>query len=370
MSDAREDQIRVLLAQAGFAGAVRSPVAGDASTRAYERLHRQGARAILMDAPPRAETAPCPPTASAEERARLGYNAQARLAAGRVDAFLAIAKWLSGLGLSAPNILAADAEHGLAVIEDFGDDQYWALLQTDQDAGPLYDAAIDALVQLHEETPPARLPVGAGQWPLLAYDRVAMRAEVALLPEWFGARQLNRPISDDALAQWLAAWDAALDRMETARPVMALRDFHSPNLMWLPGRSGAKRAGLLDFQDALVGHAAFDLVSLLEDARRTIAPDFAAHWRKAYLDRAGVIDREGFEAAYAVLGAERNAKIIGIFARLKHRDGKPNYVAQHQPRVIQYFRRNLEHPALADVSAWFAEHLPVESWADPASAAA
>jgi N-acetylmuramate 1-kinase len=370
MTAAREDQIQAVMAAAGFGGAVRTALTGDASTRSYERLHRGGRRAILMNAPPRAETAPCPPGADPAARAQLGYNAQARLAAGRIEAFLGVAQWLRGHDLAAPEILAADAQAGLAVIEDFGDGQYWALLQTEAPAAPLYEAAIEALARVHEEPAPARLPAGAGAWPLLSYDRVALHAEVALLADWFAPSQLQRPISGAARDEWIAAWDKAFVALDEARPVLTLRDFHSPNLMWLHARDGAQRAGLLDFQDALAGHPAYDLVSLLEDARRTVAPDFAAHWLAAYLDAAAVIDREAFRAAYAVLGAQRNAKIIGIFARLKFRDGKPHYVAQHQPRVIQYFRRNLEHPALATVAAWFARHLPLSDWAKAESAAA
>jgi len=370
MTGAREDQIQAVLAAAGFAGAVRTPLTGDASTRSYERLHRAGRRAVLMNAPLRAESAPCPPGADPAARARLGYNAQARLAAGRVDAFLGVANWLRNHDLAAPEIYAAEPDLGLAVIEDFGDGQYWSLLQTETPAPPLYEAAIQALARVHEEPAPGRLPAGARAWPLLSYDRLAMQAEVDLLADWFAPAQLQRPIDAAARDAWSSAWEAAFAALEGARPVLALRDFHSPNLMWLPQRHGAQRAGLLDFQDALAGHPAYDLVSLLEDARCTVPAEFADYWFNAYCNEAAVIDREAFAAAFAVLGAQRNAKIIGIFARLKFRDGKPHYVAQHQPRVIGYFRRNLDHPALAPVAAWFARHLPLADWAKAESVAA
>jgi len=139
-------------------------------------------------------------------------------------------------------------------------------------------------------------------------------------------------------------------------------DVERPNLMWLAGRVGAARAGILDFQDALAGHPAYDVASLLEDARRDVDPAFAQHWLARYIARAGV-DSGEFRAAFAILAAQRNAKIIGVFARLKYRDGKPHYIAEHQPRVIGYFRRNLEAPALAPVADWFARHLPLADWA-------
>jgi hypothetical protein len=358
MSEAREAAIQAVLAEAGMAGAVRLPLSGDASTRSYHRLQRQGRFALLMDAPPKAESAPCPPEASPEERAALGYNALARLAACRVDAFVAIADRLRELGLSAPAIYACDVAAGLAVIEDFGDDQYLAAIDAGADAGAYYAAAIDVLVRLHEVQPSALLESPRAQWPLLAYDRVALHAEAALLPEWYGARQLGVAIGDAALGEWRAAWDEAFAALDGARRVLSLRDFHSPNLMWLGGREGAARAGLLDFQDALAGHPAYDLASLLEDARRDVAPEFAETMLQRYLAEAAVIDEEGFRAAFAVLAAQRNAKIIGIFARLKFRDNRPSYVVRHQPRVLGYFRRDLAHPALAPVAGWTRRHLP------------
>ena len=362
MSDERDARLEALLAETGFAGARRAPVSGDASTRAYERLTHAGRAAILMNAPPRAESAPCPPGASPEARAALGYNALARLAASRVEAFAALAAHLRALGLSAPEIYGLDVDAGFCILEDMGDGLYWSLLGEGADAAPLYEAAIDALVQASAFPAPGALAYAGARWPLLTYDSTALHAEASLLPDWFAPKQLNRPLSDDALAEWRIAWDKVFALLDPADMRLVLRDCHSPNLMWLPDRRGAARAGMLDFQDALAGHPAYDVASLLEDARRDVEPDFAEIYLRRYIERAGV-DPESFRAAFAILAAQRNAKIIGVFARLKYRDGKPHYVTDHQPRVIRYFRRNLEAPALAPVADWFARWLPLADWA-------
>ncbi|MBU6371121.1 MAG: phosphotransferase [Alphaproteobacteria bacterium] len=362
MSDERAARLEALLAETVFAGAARTPVSGDASTRSYERLELGGRSAILMNAPPRAESAPCPPGASPAERAALGYNAVARLAASRVEAFAALAAHLRALGLSAPEIYGVDVEAGYCVLEDMGAGLYWSMLGEGADPAPLYEAATDALVQAASFPAPGRLTCAGGVWRVLEYDHTAMQAEAALLPDWFLPHQLNRPVSDEARAEWTAAWETCLAGLDDEAPRLVLRDYHSPNLMWLPQRSGQARAGVLDFQDALAGHPAYDVASLLEDARRDVPPEFAEIYLARYIARSGV-DAAAFRAAYAILAAQRNAKIIGVFARLKYRDGKPHYIRDHQPRVIRYFRRNLEAPALAPVAAWFARHAPLADWA-------
>jgi aminoglycoside/choline kinase family phosphotransferase len=362
MSAEREERLQALLAHTGFAGARREIVSGDASTRAYERLTLGESTAILMDAAPRAETPPCPPHASPAERAALGYNATARLAASRVEAFAALAGHLRALGLSAPAIYGVDVEAGYCILEDMGAGLYWSMLQEGADAAPLSEAAIDALAQVQQFPAPSMLRVQLAHWSVLAYDQVALQAEAALLPEWFAPRQLDRPISDEGLAEWRTAWDTAFAGLAPAASCLVLRDCHSPNLMWLPQRRGSARVGVLDFQDALAGHPAYDVASLLEDARRDVPREFAEAMLRRYLDRTSV-DAEAFRAAFAVFAAQRNAKIIGVFARLKFRDGKPHYVAEHQPRVIRYFREDLKAPALAPVADWFSRWAPLEDWA-------
>lgn len=368
MTAERESALNRVLQEAGFAGAARSPMPGDASTRRYERLESGGRRAILMDAPPTAEQAPCPPQATPQERLALGYNAAARLAAGRVDAFVTVAAELEALGLSAPRIYAFDADFGFAVLEDFGEGLYFDLLPKLADVRPQYEAAIDALAALSRHPAPPTLTLGAARWPLLAFDRTARLAEADLMLDWFAGRRHGVTLPPDVRAEWEAAWDAAFSALDGAGQVLMLRDFHSPNLMWLPERHGARRAGLLDFQDALAGHPAYDVASLLEDVRRDVPADFAEAMLERYLDRAEVADRDAFRAAFFVMAAQRNCKVAGIFVRLHMRDGKDKYL-QHLPRVLRYLARDFEHPALAPVAAWFARHLPIERWADPKAAA-
>jgi len=357
------DTVRArLIAQAGFQGATEHPLPGDASTRRYIRLRRpDGATAMLMDAPPSAESAPCDPSWDRDRRIAEGYNAQARLAASRVEAFVGFARHLNAAGLSAPRVMSWDRPAGLAVLEDLGDAVYADVLADGAPEADLYATAIAALASLHRHAAPPELEHEGGAWPLLGYDRTALHAEVALMTDWFGARLLGREVGDSARADFHAAWDAAFDRLDGEEPVMVLRDYHAQNLIWLPDRAGAARTGLLDFQDGLAGHRAYDLVSLLEDARRDVAPALATDMIAVYEAEAGIADSARFRAAYAVLGAQRNAKIVGIFARLAIRDGKQRYLAL-LPRVTGLLRRNLLHPALGAVSAWVARHLPVDSW--------
>jgi aminoglycoside/choline kinase family phosphotransferase len=197
----REALKRAFLQAAGFGAAVREPMGGDASTRLYERLRTPtGESFILMDQPPAVESAVCPPGASAAERMALGYNALARLAAGRVDAFIATAGWLRAQGLSAPQILAADAPVGLAVLEDLGDDLFARLIERGQDEWPLYRDAVAALVRMHQVQPPDILAYDGVTWPLLSYDEVALRTADRLFPEWLPQLRPSLNFSQDALA--------------------------------------------------------------------------------------------------------------------------------------------------------------------------
>jgi aminoglycoside/choline kinase family phosphotransferase len=351
----REDRAR-FLAAAGWGEAAARPLAGDASTRSYERLEQAGDRAILMNAPPRAEAAACPPDASVMERRALGYNALARLAGPNLHAFLAIAEALRDAGLSAPEIYAADPSLGFALIEDLGDDLFARAIPAGADEGTLYAAAVDALLRLREAAP--RPPKGE-HYVMLAYDRIAMEAEIALLTDWYWPLGKGAPAPSSLAADYFAAWAPVLD-MLSPPAVMALRDYHAENLLWLPEREGAARVGLIDFQDGLVGHAAYDLVSLLEDARRDVAPEIAEAMIAHYCEgagRPGAFDEGAFRRDYAVLAAQRNAKILGVFARLVKRDGKPRYL-DFLPRVEAHFRRDLARPELAPVRRFFAQRMP------------
>lgn len=299
------------LSQAGWSGAEIAPLAGDASFRRYFRVHREGRSAVLMDAPP------------AHEDSR---------------PFLTVAEHLQALGFAAPRVLARNLDLGLILLEDFGDRRMAeAVAAEPASEHSTYAAAIDLIKALHQH------PAG----PLPAYDRAVYLREARLFPEWY-----LPAVGLDVSAGHDEAWDEALAPLFGHQSVTVLRDYHAENIMLLDGDSPEQPTlGLLDFQDALAGHPAYDLVSLLQDARRDVHPALEA----AMLSRYGPID----DAAYALLGAQRNAKILGIFTRLWKRDGKPRYLA-YQPRVWAYLERDLAHPALAPVRRWFDAAVPAE----------
>lgn len=313
------------LATNGWAGAEIRPLAGDASFRRYFRVVDGDRRAVLMDAPPAHED---------------------------VGPFLAIAAHLETLGLSAPRSHAVDRAGGLLLLEDFGDRLVGPLLRAGaEDEAPIYRDAITLLARLADQ------PVPDGVAP---YDMAVLRREIGLFPEWY-APAVGLAIDAEG---WTKAWDAVLPRVADPRPpVLVLRDYHVDNIMLLD-REGLRRLGLLDFQDALAGHRAYDLVSLLQDARRDVSPVLEAAMLDAYAAEAGIADADAFRADYEILGAQRNTKILGIFTRLWKRDGKRSYLP-FQPRVWGYLERNLRHPALAPVAAWFAENVPAERRAAP-----
>jgi aminoglycoside/choline kinase family phosphotransferase len=300
------------LASAGWGDAHILPLAGDASFRRYFRVVEDGRQAVLMDAPPPHED-PRP--------------------------FLAIADHLIGQGFAAPQILARDLDQGLVLLEDFGDIRVREYL----DASPheelaVYERAVTLLADLHR-LPPADLP---------PYDRAVYQRETGLLTEWY-CPAAGLAVDEAAYA---AAWDAVLPIVENddAPKVTVLRDYHAENIMLIPGHEQSRGLGLLDFQDALIGHPAYDLVSLLQDARRDVPVEVEAEMLSYYKRIAG--PKGDFDAAYAVLGAQRNAKIIGIFTRLWQRDGKPRYLS-YLPRMWTLLERDLAHPALGPVTEWF-----------------
>ena len=356
--NARADAMTAFLSDAGWGSAERRPLPGDASTRHYVRLHMGERTAMLMDQPQNAEAPSPPPGASPEERRALGYNALARLAGADCARFVAAARYLRGRGLAAPEIYATDTAHGFLLLEDLGYDLYTDVLDRNGDEAALYAAAIDALVQIHGQSAPPTL--GSGK-PLFAYDETAQLAEVELLTEWFAPAALGRPLPEAEIEQHRTLWRAALRTLDGDTRVFVHRDYHAQNLLWRGDRSGLDRVGMIDFQDALAGSPAYDLVSLLEDARRDVCAPLAAAMTKRYLEQtraSGVnVDPERFSATAALLAAQRNAKIIGIFARLAKRDSKPRYLA-HLPRVWRYMETDLAHPALRPLKAWYDRVLP------------
>lgn len=358
----REELARAFVDRAGWGDADIQPLPGDASSRRYIRLVRGAGSAMLMDQPRGAETAACPPGASESEREALGYNAMARLAGPDTRPFAALAHFLSSNGLSAPKIIAHDYDAGFLLIEDFGEGRFADLIAAGQPELPFYETAVDALARLHDVRAPATLHVpGAAERHLLAYDSLAMQAEVRLLLDWFYPAAAGASIPSGAQDEFVQAWRNALALLTIDKPVVVLRDYHAENLMWLADKSGVARAGLLDFQDALAGSAAYDLISLTEDARREVSPALADAMTARYvrLRKAAdaQFDEEAFRFAAALLAAQRNTKIVGIFARLWKRDGKPRYT-QYLPRMWRYLERDLSHGALKDLKAWFDKHIP------------
>ena len=320
------------LAANGWGGAAIVPLAGDASFRRYFRVVDGARTAVLMDAPPDKEDS---------------------------RPFLDLAAHLVSLGFAAPRALGVDLAEGLILLEDFGDKRVAPLLAADpSDEQPIYETAIDILAALHEHAPPAVAP----------YHRGELLREVNIVTEWYLPTVGAAGDADGYEAAWDAVWQQVIAETE-ARPVLVLRDYHADNLMVLDDRTGLQRLGLLDFQDGLAGHPAYDLVSLLQDARRDVDPRLEAVMLDRYMAARGIADREGFRASYEVLGAQRNAKILGVFTRLWKRDGKPGYRA-FQPRVWGYLERNLRHDALAPVRAWFDSHLTeaqrAPAWRDAA----
>lgn len=312
MSALPED-LRPFLSRAGWEGAAVDPIAGDASFRRYFRVSDEGRKAMLMHAPPPHED-PQP--------------------------FLAVAAWLTANAMRAPDIFASDAANGWVLLEDFGNDRMrdW-LDEHPHDEDSAYAAAIDALVALHAR------PAG----PFAPYDMATYLREAEVLTGWYcPAAGLEVDTAGYARA-WHTVLAPLLERQNSG--VTVLRDYHAENVMLLPDG----KQGLIDFQDALVGHQAYDLVSLLQDARRDVSPELERRMLDRYL--AQIDAGPEFAADYARLGAQRNAKIVGVFTRLWKRDGKPAYLALI-PRVWAALEHDLAHPALAPVAAWFDANVP------------
>ncbi|MDE2356738.1 MAG: phosphotransferase [Alphaproteobacteria bacterium] len=354
----REDLKRDFLARAGLAEARRQALPGDASTRAYERLHpASGPSLILMDQPPRLETQPCPPDASAEVRAALGFNALYRLAAGRIEAFVACAGHLRGLGLSAPRIVAFDAGLGLAVMEDLGDALFGPRLAAGAtDETDLYAAAVDALARLQQGPAPDILAYDGVSWPLLDYDALALTTGGDLFVEWFPRLEPRLNFGDAALAEWRQVWAPIVARGAAGARVFCHRDYHAENLIWLPERTGVARVGMIDFQDAVRAHPAWDVSMLLHDARRDVSAELETAMLRRYLAAVPAGDAEAFLADYHALGALNVLRILGIFARLVVRDGKPRY-RDFLPRLWTYLDRCLTPPAPTGLGVWLDRHV-------------
>ena len=356
MSD-REQKRLDFLARAGLSDAARRPLPGDASTRRYERLTaRDGRTLMLMDQPPSEESSIAPEDATPTERSALGYNAEARLAGGSVAAFVAVASWLRGRGLSAPEVGARDVEAGFAILEDLGADVFAA---HERDLETLYGAAVDALAALHEHEPPTVIEADGERWPLHRYDALAFRAGLDPFLEWWPSFAGLPPLSTEARVEWEALWTPVIAMGASGASVFTHRDYHAENLLWLPQRAGLARVGMLDFQDAVRGHPAWDLLHLLQDARRDVAPELEAAMLDRYLEaRDGAVDREAFLREYRALAALNAARILGrVFARQEVLFRRDRYTA-FMPRTWRHLERDLRDGELPGLQAWFDRHVP------------
>ncbi|HZV20631.1 MAG TPA: tRNA (adenosine(37)-N6)-threonylcarbamoyltransferase complex ATPase subunit type 1 TsaE, partial [Hyphomicrobiales bacterium] len=347
-------EVSAFLSVNAWAEARCRAVRGDASVRTFARLERGSETVMVIDWPRQSDGPPI--------RSGRPYSDIAHLATeGRP--FLAIAGWLrEKAGLSAPTVIGSDLDGGLYLVEDLGDAVFSRLVTEGAALEPLYSLAVDGLLAIRATHPPGTLPLkGGASHPLPAYDREALEIELDLLLQWYFALRQGQQARPNVAASFWDNWAPFLDWLEGQPRTLVLRDYHSPNLLLCEGRSGLKRLGVVDFQDAVWGHPAYDLVSLLQDARVDIDEGVERSLFAAYCEKIPAIDPNfdaaAFAKAYALLGVQRNTKILGIFARLSLRDGKHAYLA-HLPRVAGYLFRNLAHPELKPLKAWYEAHLP------------
>ncbi len=348
----RLNALRAFLENAGFGEARRKRMPGDASIRSYARLVRDDGVFILMNSPKR-------PDGPAIYNGK-SYSAAVHLAED-VKPFVAIDNGLRSQDLSAPVIHHADLEAGFLVTEDFGTD---VVIEGDPPA-PMterYEVATDMLAALHRQPLPDTLPLAPHvTYTIPPFDTEAMLVEIGLMVEWYMPDR-GTELSAELREQFVAMWRELLDKKlgEVAK-TWVMRDFHSPNIIWLGGREGIKRIGIIDFQDTVLGPGAYDLVSLLQDARIDVPEQLELVLFSRYIKARRAADENfdaaGFAELYAVMSAQRNTRLLGTFARLNRRDGKPQYL-RHQPRIWTYLNRSLGHPALAALRDWYAAHVP------------
>lgn len=339
------------LQNSGWGEAKRKFLQGDASHRRYERIGDEDRHGILMDMPQQSD--------GPVLRDGKSYSALAHLAEG-VEPFITVTAALQSIDLAVPEIFAHDIQNGFLLLEDLGPQVYFDMAAQNQDITvPMY-AAIDVLVHLSASFNEAekRAEPAAAIFPV--YDGAALQIEIELLPDWYWSWLKGQEITPTERDEFLDLWHPLWQHLEGCPRIWTLRDYHSPNLIWLPEREGLARVGLLDYQDGVMGSPAYDLMSLLQDARRDVSPEveqemYAYYWQQIAATKVKY-DRADFDFAYAVLGAQRATKILGIFARLAKRDHKPGYLV-HMPRVRAYLERNLQHPALQNLKSWFDLHL-------------
>ena len=325
MSADRQELIETFLREAGWQAAKRWRLAGDASFRKYDRVEKAGRRAVLMDAPPPQED---------------------------VRPFVRIARHLHARGFSVPEVLAEDPEAGLLLLEDLGDDTYTRLLLAGGDESMLYGNAVDALIALHKRpendaVPPEVIPYGAER----------LLEEAGRIHSWYPRLVGADPLPAVEIEAFEDIWRDLLPVAWQVPTSLILFDYHVDNLMLLKGRSGMQACGILDFQDAVSGPISYDLMSLLEDARRDVSAPTVEAMKRRYLAAFPEIDPDAFAHSWAVMAAQRHLRVIGTFARLKLRDNKPHYL-QHMPRLWRYMDRCLAIPLLHPLRDWMDHHVP------------
>lgn len=336
--------IRTFLTRNGRGDAARRFLSGDASTRAYEAISTDGPDLILMDwrRPMRGAI-----VADGKTYAEIAHLAQ------DARSFVAVGEYLRDGGFCAPELLAADIDQGILLLEDLGRDGVLA-----QDGTPIeerYLQSVACLAALHQTPRPDLLPVIDGStYEVPPFDRQAMKIEVSLLAEWYLPHKRGKPLTDSEKSDYYALWDSLIDSLADCETGLLLRDFHSPNLLWQAQNSGIRQVGLIDFQDAMIGPTAYDLASIVQDARVTIEPELQAHLLSHYLDsrrNTPSFDEAAFLKAFAIMSAQRNCKLAGIWVRLLERDRKPGYM-KHMPRTFRYLAAALSHPELEPLRDW------------------
>ena len=313
------------LTGAGWPDAARRPLAEDASFRHYERIERDGSRAVLMDAPPPQED---------------------------VRPFIRITDHLRDLGFSAPEIFAEDVANGFLLLEDLGDTTFTQVLANGADEEALYAAAVDLLIDLHTGHIDVTLPEGVE-----GYDEDKILEEAALFTDWYLPEISQRMTAKSVREEYLNIWRSLIPAIIDSGATLVLRDFHADNLMWLPDREGLAKCGLLDYQDAVAGSPIYDLMSLLEDARRDLRPGLAARMVDRYFAGVSGTDRAALDKTYSILAAQRHCKVIGIFTRLAVRDKKYDYLV-YLSRVWKLLERVCYNPALSPLKLWLDQNVP------------
>lgn len=334
------------LEKAGHATAKRRFLTGDASTRAYETiLPQHGPNLILMDWP-------TPPKGAVIQDGKT-YAEIAHIAQ-TPPAFVAIGNYLSGNGLSAPAIYAADIGKGLLLLEDLGRDG--VLDDTGNPIAERYLESVACLARLHALETPGILPVENNEtYSIPGFDRAAMKVEVSLLIDWYLPWKRGSAASQNERDEYFAIWDGLIDQLVDSETNLLLRDFHSPNIVWRDEKVGTDKVGLIDFQDAMIGPTAYDVASLVQDARVTIHPDLSEAMLERYLvlrrQQSATFDETKFRDAFAIMATQRNCKLAGIWVRLMQRDGKPGYM-RHMPRTMDYLKAVLKNDRLSPLRDW------------------